>query len=287
MPAARPPDINPPPPPAAGRVYAGLPPETVRLIQLTDTHLHADPAGELLGMDTLAALDAVLALTRTEALPADAVLATGDLVHDGSRAGYHRLRRRLADLGCPTYALPGNHDDPRTLAAVLSGRPVSACRHVQLRNWSLVLLDSTVPGEDGGRLADAELDALDRALANGKRHALVCLHHPPLAIGSAWLDGMALANADALFAVLDRHPSVRGVVFGHIHQAFDAERRGVRLLGTPSTCVQFAAVRPRFGVDPSPAGYRWLGLQPDGGIATGVRRLPSAVGAVQLDAEGY
>lgn len=284
---ARPPDIDPPLPPAAGSVYAGLPAETVRLIHLTDTHLHADPAGELLGMDTLAALDAVLDLIRREAMPADAVLATGDLVHDGSAAGYHRLRERLADLGCPTYALPGNHDDPRALAAIMSAPPVRACRQVQLGAWSVVLLDSTVPGEDGGLLADVELEALDRALANGGRHALVCLHHPPLAIGSDWLDGMALANADALFAVLDRHPSVRGVVFGHIHQAFDAERRGVRLLGTPSTCVQFAAVRPRFGVDPRPAGYRWLGLAPDGTIATGVRRLPATVGTVQLDAEGY
>jgi Icc protein len=272
---------------AAPKVYAGLPSDTVRVIQVTDPHLYADPSGALLGVPTQASLDAVLDLVRAEALPADAVIATGDLVHDGSTAGYARLRARLGELGCPAYALPGNHDDPAALRAAAHEPPVLSCRDVRLGRWQLVFLDSTVPGQDGGRLSDTELAALDGALDAGAEHALVCLHHPPLPIGSDWLDGMALANADALFAVMDRRPAVRGVVFGHIHQPFEAERNGVRLLGSPSTCVQFAAVRPRFGIDPAPAGYRWLGLLPDGGIATGVRRLPLPTGTVQLDARGY
>jgi Icc protein len=284
---ARPPVIEPPAAPRARGVFAGLPPGTVRLIQITDPHLYADPAATLLGIDTLASLDAVLRLIREEALPADALLATGDLVHDGSAAGYARLRERLAATVRPAYALPGNHDDPAAMAAALREPPVTACRHVRFGDWSLVLLDSTTPGEDGGFLTAGELAALDEHLRTGARHAVVCLHHPPLPIGSAWLDDMALANADALLAIVDRHPSVRGVVFGHIHQPFDATRGGVRLLGTPSTCVQFAEVRPRFGVDTQPAGYRWLGLLPDGGIATGVRRLPAPASAVQLDAAGY
>jgi Icc protein len=272
---------------AAGKVFAGLPAGTVRVVQITDPHLYADPAGALLGVPTLESLDAVLALVRAEALPADAVIATGDLVHDGSPAGYARLCARLAGLGCPAYVLPGNHDDPAALRSATREPPVISCREARLGHWRLVFLDSTVPGQDGGRLSDAELAALDAALDADAGHTLVSLHHPPLPIGSAWLDGMALANADALFALLDRHPAVRGVLFGHIHQPFEAERNGVRLLGTPSTCVQFAAVRPRFGIDPAPAGYRWLGLLPDGGIATGVGRLAAPTGAVQLDARGY
>jgi Icc protein len=271
----------------AGDVYRGLPAGTVRVVQITDPHLYAEPAGALLGVPTLESLDAVLALVRAEALPADAVIATGDLVHDGSPAGYARLCARLAGLGCPAYVLPGNHDDPATLRSATHEPPVISCREARLGHWRLVFLDSTVPGQDGGRLSDAELAALDAALDAGPEHALVCLHHPPLPIGSDWLDGMALANAETLFRVLDRHTSVRGVVFGHIHQPFETTRNGVKLLGTPSTCVQFAAVRPSFRIDPAPAGYRWLGLLPDGGIATGVRRLAAQTSAVQLDARGY
>lgn len=266
--------------------YAGLPPGAVRLVQLTDTHLFADPAGTLLGVDTLASLDAVIALVRREALPADGVVATGDLVHDGSVAGYARLRERLSQLGCPCHLLPGNHDDAGRLAAAADALPVRCCREVRLADWTVVCLDSSVPGQDGGCLGASELGALDAALGRGGRHALVCLHHPPVPIGSAWLDGMALADADELFAVIGRHPAVRGVVFGHVHQAFAGWRDGVRLLGAPSTCVQFATVRPRFGTDSRPPGYRWLGLCPDGTLATGVRRLAAPAGVPASSPDG-
>ena len=279
-----------PPPPAEAPTqapFADLPDGAVRLVQITDTHLYADPGGALLGMVTLDSLDAVVDLVAGEALPADAVLATGDLVHDGSAAGYALLRERLARLGCPVLALPGNHDDPTTLAAVLAQPPVTNAREARFADWHVLLLDSTVPGEDGGLLGEGELAWLDERLSSGPGHSLVCLHHSPLPTGSDWLDTMRLANAEAFFAVLDRHPTVRGVLFGHIHQTLEATRNGVRIMGSPSTCVQFAKVRPRFGLDPRPPGYRWLALLPDGGIRSGVRRLSAAVGTVDLDAGGY
>ena len=270
-----------------GRPFDGLPPGTVRVVQITDTHLYADPAGALLGMPTLQSLDAVLDLVKAEALPADVALATGDLVHDGSAAGYRLLTDRLCALGCPTLALPGNHDDPTLLAEVLAAPPVQRVREAHFGAWQLLLLDSTVPGSDGGLLPASELEWLDTALGAGSGHALVCLHHSPLPTGSDWLDTMALANADNFFAVLDRRPRVRGILFGHIHQTLETERNGVRILGSPSTCVQFAKVRPRFGIDPRPPGYRWLGLLPDGAIRSGVRRVAGTVGPLELDSSGY
>lgn len=274
--------------PEPDRPFAGLPVGTLRVVQLTDTHLFADPAGMLLGMNTLGSLDAVLDLVRAEAQPAELALATGDLVHDGSEAGYRLLSRRLGSLGCPVLALPGNHDDPAVLDAVLADPPVRRLREARFGDWQILLLDSTVPGSDAGALSPTELDWLDGALgATAAPHALVCLHHAPLPTGSDWLDTMILANADAFFSVLDRHDRVRGVLFGHIHQTFEAERNGVRILGSPSTCVQFAKVRPRFGIDPRPPGYRWLGLAPDGVIRSDVRRLARPVAGLDLGAGGY
>ena len=270
------------------RPFGHLPAGTIRVLQLTDTHLYADPAGALLGMTTLQSLDALLDLVRAEAVPADVLLATGDLVHDGSAAGYRLLAGRLGTLGCPALALPGNHDDPAVLGEVLRGPPVERIREARFGGWQILLLDSTVCGSDGGRLTTAELDWLNGALsASTADHSLVCLHHSPVPTGSDWLDTMALENAGEFFGMLDRCPRVRGVLFGHIHQTLEAERDGVRLLGSPSTCVQFAKVRPRFGVDPRPPGYRWLGLMPDGTIRSGVRRIAGPALAVQLDASGY
>ena len=42
---------------------------------------------------------------------------------------------------------------------------------------------------------------------------------------------------DVFDEVLDRHDNVRALLWGHIHQAFDQSRNGVRLLATPSTGV--------------------------------------------------
>jgi Icc protein len=88
------------------------------------------------------------------------------------------------------------------------------------------------------------------------------------------MDTMMVANADAFQAVVGRHPQVRAVVFGHIHQAFDNRIRGVRYLGAPSTCAQFLPGAAESAVDERPPGYRWLRLGRDGRVETGVERVP-------------
>ncbi|MFQ5959158.1 MAG: metallophosphoesterase, partial [Alphaproteobacteria bacterium] len=184
--------------------------DTIRLVQITDCHLTADgPAGEW-PVDTDATLAAVIARVRAEA--PDAVLATGDLSQDGSVESYRRIKALFERLAVPVHCLPGNHDVPATLAGTLAGEGIHVGRRLLHDDWQIVFLDSTVPGEDDGRLAAGELAALDAALAeHPDRHALVCLHHNPVAVGGAWRDVVTLENPGELFAVLDRHTQVRGV----------------------------------------------------------------------------
>ena len=94
------------------------------------------------------------------------------------------------------------------------------------------------------------------------------MHHQPLPMGSAWLDGVGLRDADEFLACLDRHRHVRGVVWGHVHQASDRTRNGVRFLSTPSTCAQFLPDSDAFALDILPPGSRWLVLEADGGVDT-------------------
>ena len=105
---------------------------------------------------------------------------------------------------------------------------------------------------------------------------LIALHHHPVSMGSEWLDTVGLANAEEFFAVIDRHPTVRGIVFGHVHQAFETSRHGVRILGTPSTCAQFLPRSRDFEVDALPPGYRVLTLSPTGQIDSQVAWLSEA-----------
>lgn len=65
----------------------------IRLLQFTDTHLLADPAGVVRGVRTLASLEACLAMARRRHLPADAIAVTGDLVQDEPQA-YGTLDRK-------------------------------------------------------------------------------------------------------------------------------------------------------------------------------------------------
>jgi len=88
--------------------------------------------------------------------------------------------------------------------------------------------------------------------------------------GSRWLDELMLDNADELFAVLARHARVRGLMWGHTHQPFEGMHGHVRLMGTPSTCMQFTQNSDEFAVDARPPAYRWLELDHDGGLETGI-----------------
>jgi 3',5'-cyclic-AMP phosphodiesterase len=263
-------------------------PTPLQLLQFTDTHLFADAAGALLGVNTEQSLQAVLNLARQRHWPPDLVLTTGDLVHDGSVQAYARFLRHFSDLGVPVYCLPGNHDDAPILRARLQQPSVRTLDHVVQDHWQFCLLDTSVPGSEGGHLAEAELQRLDAQLtAHPDHHALVCLHHQPVPMGSRWLDTMAVDNADALFAVLDRHPQVRGLLWGHVHQDFHQQRQGVQLIASPSTCIQFAPVSTEFAIDDTPPGYRWLRLHADGRIDTGVERIADIPAGLERASHGY
>jgi Icc protein len=67
-------------------------------------------------------------------------------------------------------------------------------------------------------------------------------------------------------SVIDAHDNVRGVVWGHVHQASDRSRGPVRLLSTPSTCAQFLPNSEFFALDERPPGLRWIQLFPNGEI---------------------
>ena len=261
--------------------------DVVQLVQLTDTHLCESFGGTLLGMDTDHSLQAVIALVQRERPKIDLLLGTGDLADGGAGSAYDRLEGYFGQLTVANYWLPGNHDSlPRMRAA----DPARLCREIRVAGWSILLLDSQVAGEVEGGLGAEELQFLESALAaaaDGCLHSLVCMHHPVVPVGCDWLDQQRVADAEAFFAILDRFSGVKAVLWGHVHQECDLLRGGVRLLGAPSTCVQFAANSEDFKADNTPPGYRWFELHPDGNLVTGVSRDNETAFKVDLDSGGY
>jgi len=259
----------------------------LRIVQITDTHLYADPDGQLLGLNTRHSLEKVIDLV-LEAQPPDLVVASGDLTHDGSAQAYQHVRDCFRRIGAPVYCLPGNHDEAATLNACMNNDPFLCVHNTRIGNWQMLFLDSTVAGSEGGHLGKPELDILDAALASyPDLPALVWLHHQPVPTGSQWMDSMAVDNPQAFFDITDRHTQVRAIVWGHVHQLFEQQRNGVQLLSTPSTCIQFQPKSDEFSVELVPPGYRWLELHADGLFTTGVDRLQEIPGEIDPDARGY
>jgi Icc protein len=116
---------------------------------------------------------------------------------------------------------------------------------------------------------------------------LIFVHHHPLPIGCRWLDHIALDNGDELLERVRRHPQIRGVVWGHIHQAWEGRLRQARLLGTPSTCIQFAPGTEKFALALEPPGWRQLTLHPDGTFSSTVHHLQKLPLGLAVDSAGY
>lgn len=248
-------------------------PGTINLAQLTDTHISAGENETLGGVNTTDTLFEVLGALERHA-DMDLVLLTGDLVNEPSVPVYEKIAGILDGVGLPVCCLAGNHDDPLLMQRLLNSGNVTTANFITAGAWSIILLNTHQPGEEGGNLSAGELSFLDTALERSRdRHGLVCLHHHPISIHSPWMDSMALENSDALFRILDRHDNVRGIIWGHIHQEYATTRNGALLLGSPSTCVQFPPRAEQAGIDPRPPAYRTLALAADGAIHTQVHWL--------------
>nr|WP_086939727.1 3',5'-cyclic-AMP phosphodiesterase [Thaumasiovibrio occultus] len=263
--------------------------KSVRLLQITDTHLFADESASLLGVRTNLSFRAVLDAVMASQVDFDAVLATGDISQDHSEASYAHFVKDIQCLSRPCFWLPGNHDFKPSMNSVLPTPAIEPCQHLFVgEHWQVILLDSQVQGVPHGELAAEQLAFLDETLkANPQRHTLVSLHHHPLPAGSAWLDQHQLHNPDDFWNVVQQHPSIRGVLFGHIHQEMDQMVKGVRVLATPSTCFQFKPDSTDFGLDNRTPGWRWIELSDDGEIVTRVERLSDPRFLPDFNSAGY
>jgi 3',5'-cyclic AMP phosphodiesterase CpdA len=192
------------------------------LVQISDPHLRTD--------DEASSAALAAAVNRVRALPdrPDAVLLSGDVADSGSEAEYALARELLAPLDLPVHLIAGNHDrmPERTQYAVRCG---------ELR---LVACDTSVPGQDGGRL---DLDWLAERLAeNPQAPTIVAMHHHPVPIGIPWLDEIGLPESDraALAQLLRRSPHVRRVVAGHVHRVTHTVLGGCPVVTCTSTNIQ-------------------------------------------------
>lgn len=226
------------------------------LVQLSDPHIGASWAASdpVAGLE--AAIDGVLAVGASP----DAVLVSGDLADHAADEEYEQVRALLGRIDAPLYVLPGNHDDRDALhrhfgVPGAGGAPVQYTAN--LGPLRLVVVDTTIPGADGGELDHDRLGWLEETLAaESDVPTVVAMHHPPFTMGIAPWDAIALRPSDRekLGDILARHEHVERVLVGHVHRAISTELGGRPVMSVPSTYIQglldFSATELALSDDP-------------------------------------
>ncbi|MBD3898047.1 phosphodiesterase [Halomonas sp. ML-15] len=247
----------------------------MRLVQITDCHLNADPLARSRAGFPLRQLQAVVEHARRQR--PDALLISGDISQDATSASYRHALEAFVDLDCPWYWLPGNHDHPQLMA---EARPL--LDEVELGDWRLLLLNTQVAGQPHGEVGEVQCQWLGEQLADDPRPTLIAMHHPPLEVGATWMDAIGLQDRERFWTTLGPHAQVQAVLCGHIHQAFAAHHavamdsdgeRSIPVYGTPATADQFLPGADAFAIDQaSRPGYRIVDLSYDS-LATWVERV--------------
>lgn len=241
------------------------------VVQISDCHLPADPQQKYRGINPHKSLKTLM--RKVKAMRPDLLLATGDLSEDGSSKSYRLLKRYLNLPGVPVLALPGNHDDAELLAEIYPGSPVDTISVSDHDRWQIIRLNSCLPGKPEGQISDKALEDLRSHLDSPERRPrLITVHHQPIPVGSPWIDKYPLLDPEPLLQLIDHHPNVKAVVWGHIHRVFEARRNDTAMLGGPSSAINSLIDKQKFTEDPLGPASRWLELGADGTVQTGIFR---------------
>lgn len=210
-------------------------PHKVRIAQLSDCHLVADPAELYQGIQPYHSLAAVLTALVYSHL--DALILTGDLTQDHSQASYQHYLTLLEALRIPVFWLPGNHDDHQQMSDLFQQPPFRSEKRLLAAGWQLLLLDSTGPTPAGYFPAERR-QQLQQQLIECQQPSWLFAHHHPAPIGSS-IDRHGWQNAEPFWHLLRQHEQVQGIAHGHCHHAYQRQLHGKSVVGCPATSVQF------------------------------------------------
>ena len=184
------------------------------------------------------------AIAHIQKLSPDAVVISGDLVHNVTAGEYERLKAMLSALKMPTFLMPGNHDSRdlmRQTFAEHSYLPEKGFLQYTVEDYPvrLIMLDTNVPGEGRGELDDARLQWLNQQLAaQPNRPTLLFMHHPPFSTGIALMDGYGLTGSEALAEIVQKYDCIERIGCGHIHRPIQKRWAGTLAYTVPSPVHQ-------------------------------------------------
>lgn len=183
----------------------------------------------------------------------DAIIITGDISNDGSKWTYEYLDNALAEIGVPTYCIPGNHDSLSMFYQIYKPHHYSTCKRVIMNDWKFLFLNSVMQDKNDlnsnmsrGYITREELDFIDKEL-DDEMPTCLCLHHPPLEPGG-WLNRKLLDNRNEFNNLIAEHSNARCILYGHIHYCTQRKISQTMYISASSTAFAFDKDLPKFEI---------------------------------------
>ncbi len=203
----------------------------IKIIVLSD--LHIVPEGKLShGLDTTERLEAGIQFVDSRHADADLIVLAGDLADHGEIAAYQRLQESLGKFVLPPVLTLGNHDNidrfVEQFGAAFVNEQTGKIDHLIDKNGHrIIVLDTSVPGQPGGRLEQRQLDWLKQSLDTAAGLPVIIIMHHNLTSFGVPTDGIILENGETFAGIVSSCDTVRHVIAGHVHMSVSGTMMGV------------------------------------------------------------
>jgi len=195
------------------------------IAQISDTHIALDTPDADRRIQDFART--IADINTLDPLP-DAIVHTGDIVHNGRLEEYAQAAAILSRARAPVYVLAGNKDERANLRATfaasgyLSDRSEFIDYSVENFPVRLIALDTLDTHSNKGDFCAQRISRLIAMTdAEVTKPIAVFTHHPPFEV-TVGPDPVNFATSDAMYALARaiRHSGrVIGVFSGHVHRA--------------------------------------------------------------------
>ena len=204
-----------------------------QFIQISDCHIDDTP--DAMGVNTHQNLEKII--NKISTVEHQMLLITGDLTHNGTIGSYQTLKQILAPLQSELLVIPGNHDDQENLNQTFCDQLL---QQKKIGNWELFSIDSVQTNKTSGFVTQKALNQLDQQLSQSSAlYQIIVLHHPIVPMDSDWDDALSLENPNDLFNIVEKHPKIRVILFGHAHESSEFFKDNITIISCPSTALQF------------------------------------------------
>jgi Icc protein len=231
---------------------------SLKVIQLSDTHLFANDESEMKGTKSNIKFKTVVEQIYAEELSdTDLIFLTGDLSQDETEQSYQKLVDTLAPFQIPIYWIPGNHDHiPRMKSVFKKANNFSRIYELTKNGWKFIFLNTKLDGSVEGYLANSELKMLQERIEATKENTKIAIvmHHHPIEVNTPLIDQYILKNR-AEFWELVSGTQVELVICGHVHGDYKIKYNNITVESAPATCLQWQKGTKNFITEPE-IGYK-------------------------------